>query len=219
MRSKGIVASVFVLALAGLGLVACEGDAPPPAPPTAVEAPLEATGHYCGMLLSEHAGPKGQIHLASRDQPIWFTSVRDTIAFLRLPEEPRDITAVYVNDMGRARQWEQPGADTWIRLDDALLVIESDRMGGMGAPEAVPFSEQAAAEAYVEEHGGRILRLAEIPDDYVLGPVGMVDSEAGPGDHGDHGRQDSGGHGHADQAAPGHSEQGQAGHDQPGHRH
>src|SRR5690606_19666211 len=172
LRFLGFIASFFVVALAGMGLSACEGDAPPAAPPPAAEAPLEATGHYCGMLLSEHAGPKGQIHLASRGEPLWFTSVRDTIAFLRLPEEPRDITAIYVNDMGRAQQWDQPGPGTWIRLEEALLVIESDRVGGMGAPEAVPFSDRAAAEAYVGEHGGRILRLAEIPDDYVLGPAG-----------------------------------------------
>ncbi len=207
MRIPGFVASILVSALVGLGLSACESDAPPPAPPPAAEAPLEATGHYCGMLLSEHSGPKGQIHLASRDAPIWFTSVRDTIAFLRLPEEARDITAVYVNDMGRAREWDQPEEGTWVRLEDALLVIESDRVGGMGAPEAVPFSEQAAAEAYVREHGGRILRLADVPDDYVLGPVGMVDTGGGSGDHTDHGQ-----HGHADQGPPGHSDHGQSGH-------
>ena len=198
MRIPGFVASILVSALVGLGLSACESDAPPPAPPPAAEAPLEATGHYCGMLLSEHSG---------RDAPIWFTSVRDTIAFLRLPEEARDITAVYVNDMGRAREWDQPEEGTWVRLEDALLVIESDRVGGMGAPEAVPFSEQAAAEAYVREHGGRILRLADVPDDYVLGPVGMVDTGGGSGDHTDHGQ-----HGHADQGPPGHSDHGQSGH-------
>lgn len=211
MRFRGFAASIFVLALAGAGLSACRSDAPPAPPPPAAEAPVEATGHYCGMLLSEHAGPKGQIHLASRDEPLWFTSVRDTIAFLRLPEEAQDVTAVYVNDMGRSRQWDQPEAGTWIRLDDALLVIESDRVGGMGAPEAVPFSEQAAADAYVREHGGRILRLAEIPDDYVLGPVGLADADAATGDHADHGN-------HGDHA--GHGKQGDSedhGHD--GHRH
>ncbi len=194
MRFRSFAAPMFVLALAGLGLSACDSKAPPAAPPPAAEVPLEATGHYCGMLLSEHSGPKGQIHLASRGTPVWFTSVRDTIAFLRLPEEARDIAAAYVNDMGRARQWDQPEAGTWIRLEDALFVIESDRLGGMGAPEAVPFSERTDAESYVREHGGRILRLADIPDDYVIGPV-MTD---GP------------------PAAAGHSGDGHAGHD-PGH--
>lgn len=123
------------------------------------------------MLLAEHSGPKGQIHLASRGEPIWFTSVRDTIAFLRLPEEARDITAVYVHDMGAASQWDQPEAGTWIPIETAWFVTHSDRVGGMGAPEAVPFASEAAAQAWLAQHGGSIHRLAEIPDDYILGPV------------------------------------------------
>lgn len=178
----------FALVLAGFVLSACQSEAPRVAPPPVAEVPLDETGHYCGMLLSEHSGPKGQIHLTRRDAPLWFTSVRDTIAFTRLPEEARNIIAIYVHDMGRARQWDQPEADTWIRLDDALFVIESNRVGGMGAPEAVPFSEQAAAEAYIADHGGRVLRLAEIPDDYILGPVEIPM-------HADHG-EDSGEHRH-----------------------
>ena len=205
MRFLGFIASFFVVALAGLGLSACEGDAPPAAPPPAAEAPLEATGLYCGMLLSEHAGPKGQIHLASRGEPLWFTSVRDTIAFLRLPEEPRDITAIYVNDMGRAQQWDQPGPGTWIRLEEALLVIESDRVGGMGAPEAVPFSEQAAAEQFQAAHGGRVVKLADIPDDYVLGPVEASDHGGQHDRHaGDHSTGDSGHARPAGHAGPAH---------------
>lgn len=188
MRFPRFAMPIFILALVAIGLSACESEAPPAAPPPAAEVPLEATGHYCGMLLTEHSGPKGQIHLASRAEPVWFTSVRDTIAFLRLPEEASDVTAVYVNDMGRARVWDQPEADTWIPLDEALLVVGSDRVGGMGAPEAVPFSEQAAAESYIREHGGRILRLADIPDDYVIGPVEPIDAGAtvaGQADHGE----------------------------------
>ncbi len=184
MKFRRFAASLLVLALTGIGLSACERDAPPAAPPPAAETPVEATGHYCGMLLSEHAGPKGQIHLASRAEPVWFTSVRDTIAFLRLPEEARDITAVYVNDMGRARQWDQPEAGAWVSLEEAWFVVESDRVGGMGAPEAVPFSTQASAESYVQAHGGRIQRLADIPDEYVIGPVGTTEAAAGHASHG-----------------------------------
>jgi copper chaperone NosL len=151
----------------------------PTAPPPAAEVTPEATGHYCGMLLGEHSGPKGQIHLASRSAPIWFSSVRDTIAFLRLPEEPRDIAAVYVNDMGQAQRWEQPEPGTWIDARQAWFVIESARRGGMGAPEAVPFAEQAAADAFAAQHGGRVVRIDDIPDAYVIGPVETAPSPAG----------------------------------------
>ena len=46
---------------------------------------------------------------------------------------------MYVNDMGVAR-WEAPEPGTWIDANGAWYVIGSDRMGGMGVPEAVPFA-------------------------------------------------------------------------------
>ena len=163
-----------LLGVVSIGGCTQEPSAPPP-PPAEVNA--EATGHYCGMLLVDHEGPKGQIHLASRSGPAWFSSVRDTIAFTRLPEEPRDITAIYVNDMARATQWEQPEPGAWVDAREAWFVIGSDMRGGMGAPEAAPFSEESAAEAFRAQHGGRVVRLTGIPDRYVLGPV---DSAADP---------------------------------------
>lgn len=156
--------------LAALSPAACSGEesaaVPPPRPITA-----ESTGHYCGMLLAEHAGPKGQILLKSSDEPVWFSSVRDTFAFLRLPEEPKDIAAVYVSDMGKAASWEKPGDDNWILAKDAVFVVESSRQGGMGGVEAVPFSDEALARAFVERHGGRIVRFEE---------AGAVLAAAGP---------------------------------------
>jgi copper chaperone NosL len=157
------------------------------APPAPLEVSAEAKGHYCGMLLSTHEGPKGQIHLASRNEPVWFSSVRDTVAFLRLPEEARDITAVYVNDMGVAKRWEQPEPGAWVDARKAWYVIDSGRRGGMGAPEAVPFSEREAAEAFVQSSGGKLVKLEDIPDSYVLGPVDLPP----PPSHGDAGHSGS----------------------------
>ena len=151
---KPLIKATLVLGL--LFVIACseeEGSAIPPA----VAAAPDAMGHYCGMLLAEHAGPKGQILLKSGDQPVWFTSVRDTFTFLALPEEPKDIAAVYVSDMGKAPSWEKPGENNWILADKAVYVIESDRVGGMGGAEAVPFSDEAAAKSFIAEHGGRVV--------------------------------------------------------------
>ena len=159
------------MGLATLMLVACGKGAPAAPPPAPAEVSDESTGYYCGMLLADHEGPKGQIHLASGKDPVWFSSVRDTIAFLRLPEEAKDVVAVYVNDMGRARHWAQPEAGTWVDAHAAWFVLDSSMRGGMGANEAVPFGTQAAAESFRDRHGGRIARLDDIPDAYVLGPV------------------------------------------------
>lgn len=129
--------------------------------PAAHTLTADATGHYCGMLLSEHAGPKGQILLEGQDTPVWFSSVRDTLTFLNLPEEAKNIAAVYVTDMAKAPSWEQPGADNWVIAGDAFFVIGSDRQGGMGGQEAVPFSTEAAAQAFIKQYHGRIVRLDE----------------------------------------------------------
>lgn len=125
--------------------------------PSAVAMTPDATGHYCGMLLAEHAGPKGQILLASGDKPVWFTSVRDTFTFLSLPEEPKDVAAVYVSDMAKAPNWEKPGETNWVLADQAVYVVESDQMGGMGGAEAVPFGDDTAAKSFIAQHGGRIV--------------------------------------------------------------
>lgn len=150
--------SFWLILSLGLALIAsaCSKEEAAVVPPAQTMA-ADATGYYCGMLLSEHSGPKGQILLASGGDPVWFTSVRDTFNFLRLPEEPKDVAAVYVSDMGAAATWEQPGADNWIPAAGAVFVIDSDREGGMGGAEAVPFGKQDAATAFVAAHGGRIV--------------------------------------------------------------
>jgi copper chaperone NosL len=125
--------------------------------PTAHELTTSAVGHFCGMNLMEHVGPKGQIILASRAEPVWFSSAR------------KDIRAIYVSDMAKAPSWEEPGTTNWVEARKAVFVIESQMMGGMGAPETVPFSDRAAAEKFVAENGGRVVAFAEMPRDYVLG--------------------------------------------------
>lgn len=163
----------FALAGAGLlaaALVAGCDDAGPHAgvPPPPAELGGDAIGYYCNMIVVAHSGPKGHIFLTGREAPVWFTSVRDTVAFTRLPEEPKNIAAVYVNDMGRA-SWEKPEPDTWIEARDAWYVVGSARRGGMGAPEPVPFAEREAAERFADVEGGRVLPFDAIPDDAVLG--------------------------------------------------
>jgi copper chaperone NosL len=156
------------LALSLLLLSGCfeqeRASAPPPVTMTA-----DALGFYCQMTLIEHPGPKGQIHLVGQTHPIFFSQVRDAIAFERMPEQSGSIAAIYVNDMGAAASWEEPGVDNWIIAPKAYFVAGSQTVGGMGAPELVPFSERSAAEAFAARKGGRVLTLAEIADEDVIG--------------------------------------------------
>ena len=164
--------SFTLLGLAGLSILqACssnESTAPPPLP---VTLESEALGYYCMMGILEHEGPKAQIHVEYSDEPIWFSQVRDAIAFLRSPEETAGVQAVYVNDMGSAESWDKPGVDNWIDATVAQFVINSDRRGGMGVPEAIPFGSVGSADAFIRDNGGRRVSLSEIPSDYVLSAV------------------------------------------------
>lgn len=159
-------------------LIAACGETPAPATkPAPLSLDREAIGHYCQMIVADHPGPKAQIFLAGREQPVWFSSVRDGIAFTRLPEEPKNIVAFYVNDMSDTA-WERPSDSTWMAAADAWFVLGSGRSGGMGAPEAVPFVSAPAATAFAAAHGGRVVRLTDIPDDYVLGEVATPPAQA-----------------------------------------
>lgn len=157
--------AVFVLP----GCKEKQAAAPPP-----IKLTQQAIGHYCGMNLLEHSGPKGQIFAASLIEPVWFSSARDAIAFTMLPDEPKDIQAIYVSDMGKAASWDNPGADNWVEARKAVFVIGSRLKSGMGDDEAVPFSDRSAADSFVTEHGGRVVGFSEVPRDYVLSSADNV---------------------------------------------
>jgi copper chaperone NosL len=53
----------------------------------------------------------------------------------------------------------------------ALYVVGARVKGGMGAPEVVPFSDSARAEAFAQLNGGAVMTLDQIPDEAILAPV------------------------------------------------
>jgi copper chaperone NosL len=169
-----ILATVTVLALSACREEATDGL------PQPVAMTSETLGFYCQMNLTEHPGPKAQVHLTGMENPIYFAQVRDAIAYQRMPEQSSQISIIYVSDMGVAPNWQEPGIDNWIPASTALYVAGSDAVGGMGAPEFVPFSSRAAAGEFASEHGGRIVSLSEIGDTEVLSPV-----ETGTGEDAD----------------------------------
>ncbi len=160
------LAAILCLAI----LPACQEDTADI--PQAVSMTASAVGHFCQMNMLEHPGPKAQVHLTGLPgTPLFFSQVRDAVAYLRMPEQSHEIAAVYVSDMASAASWEIPGADNWIPADTAHYVVGSSRTGGMGAPELVPFSDAASAAQFAQRHGGQVQELADIPDTAVLAPV------------------------------------------------
>ena len=140
----------------------------------------DATGHYCQMIVANHAGPKAQIFLNGRDKPLWFPSVRDAFAFVMLPGEAKNVRAFYVNDMGMAQNWDRPEPGTWTNALEAVFVIDSLKKGGMNLNEVVPFSTREAALEFTLAHKGRIVPFEEVSVDYVFADP-TVTADIAPG--------------------------------------
>lgn len=163
-----IAAIVLLSALATAG---CREDVAKLVLPEPIALTEEAAGHYCQMVILEHQGPKAQVHLAGYSAPLWFSQVRDGLVYLKSPEQSAEILVLYVNDMGVAASWTEPGEDNWIPATEAHFVVGSDATGGMGAPEIVPFSEPQKASRFAANHGGTVMQLHDIPAEAVLSPV------------------------------------------------
>ncbi|MBE7635919.1 copper resistance protein CopZ [Sneathiella sp. P13V-1] len=156
---KKLLFCIVSLLMSGI-LVACDDDAPLPNP---LALTHEAIGAYCGMILTEHPGPKAQVFEKNNPEPHWFTSVKDAVMYLTLPGEAQDAIVTYVQDMAVAHSWERPQDDgIWINLKDAYFVVGSRKIGGMGMPEFVPFSIKEKAIDFSKQYGGRVVRLSEI---------------------------------------------------------
>lgn len=165
----------LALLLAALTLSACKEEVAQDISPQ--EFTAESLGHYCQMNLLEHPGPKAQVVLEGMPT-LFFSQVRDAVAYTRAPEQMAPILAVYVNDMGApGASWDVPGVGNWIDAKAAFFVVGSAREGGMGAPETVPFSSREAAQAFADAEGGTVLELGAIRDDMVLAPVDMGDED------------------------------------------
>lgn len=156
---KRVALSIIVL-----GLAACKEDIATIAPVVMTD---EALGHYCQMFVADHPGPKAQVHLKGHSAPLWFSQVSDAVAYMHDPERDAEVTGVFVSDMSRAESWALPGLDNWLASGGAAFVIESDQLGGMGVPEAIPFGSTDAAVAFAADHGGRVVAWDAVPETYV----------------------------------------------------
>lgn len=175
------------IAMLGLAVSACSEDETGQVPPPQGVGASDSA-YFTGMLITEHEGPKGQIHLADQEEPLWFSNVRDTKAFTLMPEEQgRKIRVIYVHDIGQAESWAHPGADAWIEAHEAYYVIGSGRRGGMGAPELVPFGTEEGAAAFAAQEGGEVTTWEDIPEASVLGDPHRPGAQEQPDKQGESG--------------------------------
>ncbi|CAO3452380.1 nitrous oxide reductase accessory protein NosL [Azospirillum largimobile] len=179
MRTSPLLRTALFAAVLLLPLTACKQDKAEVAPPLPVTLTADAIGHYCGMNLADHPGPKGQILVKGQQRPIWLSSVRDTFAFTMLPEEPKEISAIYVTDVGKAKDPTAPDLTVWVEARKAWYVLGSKLRGGMGDTEPYPFAEESAARAFAAANGGTVQRFAEVHEDQILTPPAGPVAEGG----------------------------------------
>jgi len=164
--------------LAALALLAsCRDDSTGAMPPPVPINDDSTVAYFCHMLLVNMPGPKAQVILEGVDEPLFFGQVRDGVAYMKQPERTAPILAFYVNDMARAKSWQQPGRNNWTNGKKAFYVVGADVKGGMGAPELAPFARREDAEAFAHEKGGKVVSFDDIPDDAVFGAVEYPDMD------------------------------------------
>lgn len=141
------------------GLAACsdgpkQGEAIRPA-----EIDPASTCDLDGMLLADYPGPKAQIHFEGEPRPHWYCDTVEMFSTLLRPEQVRPVRAVFTQDMGLA-DWDQPRGH-WFDAREGFYVLGSKRHGSMG-PTLASFRNQADAQGFAQQHGGRVLRYAEV---------------------------------------------------------
>jgi len=167
MKPRKFNLSVLVVAGGLLGLAACQEQVAETLPPP-LAMTEESVGHFCQMNILEHPGPKAQIHLEGLPYPLFFSQVRDGIAYERMPEQNYKIRVIYVTDMSKTTDWDNVGEQNWIPAVSAHYVVGSRMAGGMGSPELVPFSSPDDARAFADQYGGQVMTLGDVDDALVF---------------------------------------------------
>ncbi|MCV2370605.1 nitrous oxide reductase accessory protein NosL [Roseateles oligotrophus] len=157
-RSLLLFAAATAIALGGCGR---QDEAKPL---VALEIDPRTTCDLDGMLLADYPGPKAQIHFVGVAAPMFFCDTVELFNTLLRPEQVRAIAGVFVQDMGKA-DWEQPRGH-WIDAKTGIYVLGSKRHGSMG-PTIASFAQEAEAQAFAKQWGGRVLRYAEIKPEMV----------------------------------------------------
>ncbi len=163
----------FGAVLAMAGLAGCGDKSADARAAAATEITASTACELDGMLLADYPGPKAQIHYAGTAAPVFLCDTVELFATLLRPEQVRKVLAVYVQDMGLA-DWDQPRGH-WVPAGSALFVRGSKKMGSMG-PTLASFAMEADAKKFIDQHGGRLLRYAEVTPEMVdLGGGAKVD--------------------------------------------
>jgi copper chaperone NosL len=172
---RSVLASASAVAAASVA--GCLGtDDAAPAPVAVSDA---AACDECGMVISKHPGPNGEIYWTeadpeSHDPPFHFDSLKQCFFphYFEGTDAGRSLDAAYVTDYsavdysvnaqgGTSYVTSHADADAFADATELQYVVESDVEGAMG-PDFVPFSDPGDAEGFADEHGGTVVSFDEI---------------------------------------------------------
>lgn len=177
-------ARALSIAVLSLGLIACGGEQEVAKTFDPVAFHSDDECHVCGMILEEHAGPKGQV--VGEREVRKFCSVAEMFGWYLQPENQHRNLSLYVHDM-RHGSWDTPSDEHLIDAREAFYVRAASFKGAMGLPLAT-FADLHTAEQFATEQGGQVLRFAEI--DQALLQSAAADmhlhGHAAPEHHNDH---------------------------------
>ena len=151
---KRLLCTALLLALAACGREGTQSAGPQ-------EITRETACSLDGMILADYPGPKAQIHYEGAP-PDFFCDTVEMFSIYLEPEQQRRVTALYVQDMGKA-SWDKP-VGHWIDAKTAYYVKGSRRHGSMG-PTIASFAREEDALAFAKEYGGQVLRFEAVTPD------------------------------------------------------
>jgi copper chaperone NosL len=168
--NKTLITRITLPLIFLLLLIGCKQTSAP------VAAQEITTGTSCsldGMTLADFPGPKAQIHYAT-GEPDFFCDNMEMFSIYLQPEQKKNITGMYTQDMGKAN-WEKPQG-SWIDAKTAFYVFGSKKTGSMG-PTLAAFASQENANKFAAEFGGKVLNFSQVTPEIVDLTGGVIHDE------------------------------------------
>lgn len=165
----------FFMSALVVALVGCSDDSA--MTETVIKAAQIESGdtcHLCGMVILDFAGPKGELVMKGDTEARKFCSNLDMFSFYLQPENQHRATELYVHDMAIS-PWESPDDDHFMKAQDAWYVFGSNKTVAMG-PSLASFSEEAAAQGFIEQFGGEMVQFNDISLELLNSDMGRNDA-------------------------------------------
>ncbi|WP_435347039.1 nitrous oxide reductase accessory protein NosL [Haloarchaeobius sp. HRN-SO-5] len=175
-RRAVLGAGAAMTATALAGCLGGEGDGEAPA---AVAIGEQDACDVCGMVISKHPGPNGQVYWRDNepeehDPPFRFDSLKQCLFphVFEMRDQGWTAEAIYVTDYssveydvstsdGTPRISSHTEASSFGPARDLYYVVESDVQGAMG-PDFVPFSNRDDADSFAAEYGGSVVEFGDV---------------------------------------------------------